>query len=282
MVPIQTPLGSTVGTISIDTLQLISSPPSSDEQQQICPSSTQPATLSTSALSASSSFQDHEALFYQGVGQCVGEVHHWISSRLSLLRVSLSALRWIHNHCPAVKRGEVYLVTEGSPPPKSSRHKAEPFLLHLMLCTTLSNPPTTKINKIVKKQDNPFKLYLFECVEMSEPFSTEIFGDRHLVHPIRDHTGCAVALVDLTVTTSQGHSLNGGQLREITKVLNLITSTFYYLNSTQDDSRSRNERDMGIKMELSVVEDVISGTYNILGLLHLFYKCIDDNDDLFL
>jgi len=207
-----------------------------------------PPSASTSSSASlpglSSAFHGHEILFYEGVCQNVGVVHHWITCRLSLLRVSLSALRWIHNHCPGVKQGEVYLVTAPQAPPSSSKVQPEPFLLHLMLSTTPSAPPITKINKQVNKIGSPSKTYLFECVEMSEPFLTEIFGERHMVHPIRDTMGCAVALVDLTLTPIQALSLDRGQLREITKVLNLLTSTFYYLSSSWEEPRFQLEGGM--------------------------------------
>ena len=281
VVPVQTPPGTSVGVISIDSLQraLPASvrdqvPPSTSGsvesqappptlgsiESQVPPSEDQappsatPTSSSSSLPGLSSAFQEHEVLFYEGVGQCVGRTHHWISCRLSLLRVSMSALQWIHNHCPAVKRGEVYLVTAPPTPPATSK---DPFLLHLMLSTSPSAPPTTKINQRVKQQDEPFKAYLFECVEMSEPFSTEIFGERHLVHPIRDNTGCAVALVDLTLTPIQLVSLDRGQLREITKVLNLLTSTFYFLNSSWEEPKGQLEGEVwrGLKHQLTETED---------------------------
>lgn len=280
VVPIQTPPGPTVGTINIDTLRPVSPPASSEEQQihqQLLPSSLHPAPFSSSSRPSSpfpSSFQEHEALFYQGLGQCVGEVYHWISSRLSLLRVTLSALRWIHSRCLAVKRGEVYLVTQECTLVDgrawTERGRGEPFLLHLMMCTCPSAPPSTNIHQQVKKQDNPFKQYLFECAETSEPFSAEAYGDHHLVHPIRDHTGCAVALVDLTISTLHTCSRHGGQLREVTKVLNLLTSAFYHLNSPPGATR-RQEGDGpleegGLEMQRSMLENVTSG---------MAYRCIE-------
>ncbi len=280
MVPVRTPPGNAVGVISIDSLQHIlpsrgvatgNTLPSASGSALGSISATEsavedgfPCSASTIASSSlpglSSAFREHEILFYQGVGQSVGQIYHWITCRLTLLRVSLSALRWIHNHCPSVKKGEIYLVTAPPAPPPSSKTHPDPFLLHLMLSTTPSAPPTTKINQRVKKHDAPFKTYLFECVEMSEPFSTEIFGERHLVHPIRDNTGCAVALVDLTLTPTQMQSIDRGQLREITKVLNLLTSTFYYLNSSWEEPKFQLEGEMlkGLKLQLTETEDLNS------------------------
>ena len=258
-----------MGVISIDTLQYTTPTTSESTQGRTLTSSAKSGAAGRALPSASTSsstslpglvsaFHGHEILFYEGVGQSVGIVHHWITCRLSLLRVSLSALRWIHNHCPAVKQGEVYLVTTPPTTPLSGKAQPDPFLLHLMLSTTPSAPPITKINKRVNKQDSPFKTYLFECVEMSEPFSTEIFGERHMVHPIRDNTGCAVALVDLTLTPIQTLSLDRGQLREITKVLNLLTSTFYYLSSSWEEPRFQLEEEVwrGLKQQLTDTEDI--------------------------
>ena len=260
VVPIQTPPGPSVGTISIDTLRPIPSPASSEEQLP------QQQPLHFSPLP--SSFQEHEALFYQGVGQCVGEVYHWIYSRVSLLQVSCSALQWIHSRFPAIKRGEVYLVTEEPSQvderPKTENGQDEPFLLHLMLSTAPWATPTTNIQKQIMKQDNPFKHHLFDCVETSEPFYMEAYGEHHLVHPIRDHTGCAVALVDLTITNLYACSLDGGLLREVTKIFNLLTSTFYHINCPPE-ARMKQEEDqvMGVRgfgVQKSVLENVTLGT----------------------
>ena len=264
VVPVQTPPYPPVGTINVDTLQPVSPAADGGLQQPPLPSlPDDPSTVSSSHLSPSS-FQEHEALFYQGVGQCVGEVHQWISNRISLLHVSLSALKWIHSRFIAIQQGEVYLVTEN---PK--RDQEEPFLLHLMVSTTSSAPPNTNIHKRVKKQANPFKQYLFECVETSEPFSAEAYGEMHLVHPIRDHMGCAVALVDLTVSTLQSCSLDGGQLREVIKVLNLLTSTFYHLNHPLGAKGSQKEEELPQEEgQRYVFENVTTGTH-----LDMSFEC---------
>lgn len=210
VVPIVTPQLGILGTVSIDSLQPF------------------PTDCKTT-------FYAHETHFMQGVGLCLGEVHHWISVHHKLLKVAESALNWLHRRCVSISEGDVYLAVptqQGEVP--SQQKKAEEgtgglYNLCLMLSTTQSEPATENINKMICPNENQFLTYLFECVENSEPVSATVYGQNHLAYPIRDHTGCAVAVVDLTMPSSQ--QLNSHQLQEVTKVLKLLTSAFYKLSS---------------------------------------------------
>lgn len=203
-----TPQHGVLGTISIDSLQ---------------PSPTDCKTT----------FYAHETHFMQGVGLCLGEVHHWISVHHKLLKVAESALNWLHRRCVSISNGEVYLAVPTQQGEVPSQQKKEEeggmYNLCLMLSTTQSEPATGDINKMIHPNENQFLTYLFECVENSEPVSATVYGQNHLAYPIRDHTGCAVAVVDLTMPSSQ--QLNSQQLLEVTKVLKLLTSAFYKLSS---------------------------------------------------
>ena len=214
MVPIITPQQAVVGTISMDSLCL------------------------TQVSTAKTTFYAHEVNFLQGVGLCLGEVHHWISVHQRLLKVAQSALQWLHRRCPMLSKGEVYLVQpthqrgwdqENEKGGVVGACRDDLYHLCLMLSTSPSKPAHENINKIVKLNENQFLDYLFECVGNSEPMSATVYGQHHLAFPIRDHTGCAVALVDIGMPFDQRP--NPQQLSEITKVLKLLTSAFYKLSS---------------------------------------------------
>ena len=240
MVPIVTPQHAVLGTISIDSLQ---------------PFPTDSKTT----------FYAHETHFLQGVGLCLGEVHHWISVHQKLLKVAESALNWLHRRCVGISKGEVYLAVpmqQGEVP--KQRNKEEEggglYKLCLMLSTSQSEPATEDINKMIRPNENLFLTYLFECVENSEPVSSTLYGQNHLAYPIRDHTGCAVAVVDLTMPSSQ--QLTSHQLQEVTKVLKLLTSAFYKLSSapksTEEGGAVEEESSSGTMLVLCACDEISS------------------------
>lgn len=239
VVPIMSPQQEVLGTISVDSLQLKTE-----------------ATKTT--------FYAHETNFLQGVGQCFGEVHHWITVHQKLLKVAQSALNWIHRRCALVSKGEVYVVQptrkwellgrgklkgEG----EEGEGEGELYQLCLMLATNGTQPAAENINKPIRPHENQFLDYLCECVENSEPVSATVYGDHHWAYPIRDHTGCAVAVVDLSMPSNQ--HLSEYQLLEVTKVLKLLTAAFYKLSSTHTSGREQSAKGVGQEVEHDKVHD---------------------------
>ena len=156
---------------------------------------------------------------------CLGEVYHWIEARQKLLLVAESALSWIHRRCPLVTQAAVYIVEPGKPPTTKKDH----YALRCMLLTSASDREgSRRQNQLLRQGENLFRDYLFQCSENSESVSADVYGEHHLAYPIRDHTGCAVAVVDFYMPPAQ--SLNRVQMREITRVLKLLTLSFYQLS----------------------------------------------------
>ena len=151
---------------------------------------------------------------------CLGEVYHWIEARQKLLLVAESALSWIHRRCPLVTQAAVYIVELGKSP-------KDHYALRCMLLTSATEG-TKQQNQLLRQGENLFREYLFQCSENSESVSADVYGEHHLAYPIRDHTGCAVAVVDFYMPPAQ--SLNRVQMREITRVLKLLTLSFYQLS----------------------------------------------------
>lgn len=214
MAPIISPQQEVLGTVSVDSLQ-------------------------NKSEGIKTNFYAHESNFLQGVGLCLGEVHHWIIVHQKLLKVAQSALHWIHRRCALVSKGEVYIVQptrrweelgRGKQQEGGGGEEGELYQLCLMLSTTGAQPAAEDINKTIRPHQNQFLDYLFECVENSEPVSATVYGEQHWAYPIRDHTGCAVAVVDLSMPPNQ--HLSSHQLLEVTKVLKLLTAAYYKLSST--------------------------------------------------
>lgn len=69
-------------------------------------------------------------------------------------------------------------------------------------------------------------------MDTSEPVSADVYGHHHLAYPLRDHTGCAVAVVDLRMPPS--HSLQPQQAQEVTRALKLLTKAYCQINHIPD------------------------------------------------
>ena len=143
---------------------------------------------------------------------CLGDVYHWIEARKKLLLVAESALSWIHRRCPLVTQAAVYIVEPGKSP-------KDHYALRCMLLTS-STDGAKQQNQLLRQGENLFR--------NSESVSADVYGEHHLAYPIRDHSGCAVAVVDFYMPPAQ--SLNRVQMREVTRVLKLLTLSFYQLS----------------------------------------------------
>ena len=69
---------------------------------------------------------------------------------------------------------------------------------------------------------------MYDSIENSEAVSADAFGMRHLAYPLRDHSGCAVAVVDLSMKKSV--RAGGEEMREAMRVLKLLTMAHHQLS----------------------------------------------------
>ena len=109
------------------------------------------------------------------------------------------------------------------------------------MLTTLANEGPKQQNKLLRKGENLFRDYLFQCSANSESVSADVYGVHHLAYPIRDQMGCAVAVVDFHLPPA--HSLSRSQMRELTRVLKLLTLSFYQL-SVLTEEKMEDEDDL--------------------------------------
>ena len=164
---------------------------------------------------------------------CLGEVFHWIDARQKLVLVAESALSWIHRHCPLVTSAAMYIVEPEKP------EQQDQFALRCVLTTSAKDGASQK-NKLLKPGENLFRSYLFQCSENSGSVSADVYGEHHLAYPIRDHTGCAVAVIDFSMPPAQ--PLNRSQMRELTRVLKLLTLSFYQLSVVPEQRVSEDNK----------------------------------------
>ena len=171
---------------------------------------------------------------------CLGEIYHWIDARQKLLLVADSALTWVHRRCPIISQAALYIVEPGRSP-------EEHFTLRCMLSTSTKDG-TRQTNNLLKHGENLFREYLFQCSENSESVTADVYGEHHLAYPVRDHTGCAMAVVDFFMPPA--HSLNRAQTRELTRVLKLLTLSFYQLSAVAEQRLSEDTDSLGSSLSL--------------------------------
>ena len=68
--------------------------------------------------------------------------------------------------------------------------------------------------------------YVFQCVDTSESISAEAYCRPHLCSPLRDLSGCAMAVLDFTLT-HHTNALGSQYVHDINKMIKLLTSAFH-------------------------------------------------------
>lgn len=196
---------------------------------------------------------------------CLGEVYHWIEARRKLLTVSQSALSWVHRRCPQVSESALYTVE-----PSAATDTQHTCALRCMLTTSGPNTQSTTSN-LLTREENIFRDYLFQCADISEAVVATAYGQHHLAYPIRDSSGCAVAVLDLCMPPTQ--DLRPNQTREVTKVLKLLTLAYYKLSCIADRPAttvaSSRGNTGGAQCAVSLTNDEVSVLFDQLMLTDL-------------
>ncbi|XP_048764274.1 EF-hand calcium-binding domain-containing protein 5-like isoform X2 [Ostrea edulis] len=158
-------------------------------------------------------FITHEIQFFQGVAKSFSISYHNIDMKKKLLRITESAVSWIHRRSPHVQEIVTYMVEPGT-------EQGDYILRKMMITDEKGNVQNLLSPPRLERKDNLFRDYLFKCVDNSETVSADAYGQRHLAFPLRDDQGKAVAVVDISI--GELKNLPEHENREVQRMLKLL------------------------------------------------------------
>ncbi|CAM4665815.1 unnamed protein product, partial [Lepidochelys olivacea] len=143
-------------------------------------------------------FLTHEIGFYQGVSRIFSKAYHHVHTLENILQVAFTAVGWLCTRAPTIRNITTYLVEPG-------KDKISDYVLREMMTTDHSghmeipSPPT-----VLRRRENIFRDYLFKCTDSSEVISTFAYEEPHIAVPLREPTGRAFGVFDLSPAHYQG------------------------------------------------------------------------------
>ncbi|NWS63371.1 EFCB5 protein, partial [Chunga burmeisteri] len=139
-------------------------------------------------------FLTHEISFYQGVSHAFSKAYHHICTLENVLQMTLTALEWLYPRAPSIHTVTAYLVEPG-------KDKTWDYALCKMITTDNTGQKEIHSSPVLLRKENHLRDYLFKCVDSSEVIRTSVYGEYHIVVPLRDLSGQALGIFDI----SMGH-----------------------------------------------------------------------------
>ncbi|MBZ3890762.1 EF-hand calcium-binding domain-containing protein 5, partial [Sciurus carolinensis] len=164
-------------------------------------------------------FVPHEIRFYQGVANVFSTAYHYVHSREHILHIVITGLGWLYNVTSNIISITTYFV-EPSPDQDSD------YVLRNMMVTGQlglteihTNPPTTFRKSCV------FRDFLFKCTDSSEVVLDSIYGETHIVIPLRERTGEALGALDVNIGRTR--MLLYQEYKDLQKMMKVIQAACY-------------------------------------------------------
>ncbi|NXX47259.1 EFCB5 protein, partial [Tricholaema leucomelas] len=158
-------------------------------------------------------FMSHEISFYQGVSHAFSKAYHHICTLENVLQMAVTALDWLYARAPNIHAATVYLVEPG-------KDKTWDYALRKMVTThntgqkeILSSPV------LLLRKENLLRDYLFKCTDSSEVICTSLCGEHHIAVPLRDLTGQALGIFDISI--GQHQKLPPHEQKDLQKMLKM-------------------------------------------------------------
>ncbi|OPJ78591.1 EF-hand calcium-binding domain-containing protein 5 isoform B [Patagioenas fasciata monilis] len=142
-------------------------------------------------------FLTHEISFYQGVAHAFSKAYHHIFTLEKVLRMAVTALDWLYPRAPSIHAVTVYLVEPG-------KDKTWDYALCKMITTDNTGQKEIHSSPVVLlRKENLLRDYLFKCIDSSGVIRTCVFGEHHIAVPLRDLSGQALGIFDISVRQHQ-------------------------------------------------------------------------------
>ncbi|XP_068010616.1 EF-hand calcium-binding domain-containing protein 5 isoform X1 [Melanerpes formicivorus] len=139
----------------------------------------------------------HEISFYQGVSRAFSKAYLHICMLQNVLQIAVTALEWLYPRAPSIHTVSMYLVEPG-------KDKPGDYALRKMVTT--HNTGQKEIHSspaLLLRKENLLRNYLFKCTDSSEVTCTSLWGEHHIAVPLRDLSGQALGIFDISIGRHQ-------------------------------------------------------------------------------
>ncbi|EMP37784.1 EF-hand calcium-binding domain-containing protein 5 [Chelonia mydas] len=138
-------------------------------------------------------FLTHEISFYQGVSRIFSKAYHHVRTLENILQVAFTAVGWLCTRAPTIRNITTYLVEPGKDKERKYLQVGLRLFCHLQEFTIVIHAYAVTHAKSTQQRD-----YLFKCTDSSEVISTFAYGEPHIAVPLREPTGRAFGVFDLS------------------------------------------------------------------------------------
>lgn len=182
-------------------------------------------------------FITHEIQYFQGVAKAFSIAYHHVDVRQKTMRISESAISWIHRRSHSIHEITVYMVEPDG--------KGADYVLRRMMVTDEKGMAQVKTRPDkLERKDNLFRDYLFKCVDNSESVTADAYGERHLAIPLRDNEGRAIVVVDISIGDLK--ALPKAESKEVMRMLKLLQLAYKEISKDEKDKTSVLEGEQGV------------------------------------
>ncbi|XP_050765162.1 EF-hand calcium-binding domain-containing protein 5 [Gymnogyps californianus] len=138
-------------------------------------------------------FLTHEISFYQGVSHAFSRAYHHICTLENVLQMTVTALDWLYPRAPSIHTVIMYLVEPG-------KDKTWDYTLRKMITTDSTGQKEIHSSPVpLLRQEDLLRDYLFKCIDSSEVVRTSVCGEYHIAVPLRDLSGQALGIFDISI-----------------------------------------------------------------------------------
>ncbi|NXS49138.1 EFCB5 protein, partial [Balaeniceps rex] len=142
-------------------------------------------------------FLTHEISFYQGVSQAFSKAYHHVCRLENVLQMTVTALNWLHPRAPSIQTVITYLVEPG-------KDKTSDYALRKVITTDNTGQKEIRSSPVLLlRKENLLRVYLFKCIDSSEVIRTSVCGEYHIAVPLRDLSGQALGIFDISIRHHQ-------------------------------------------------------------------------------